>query len=98
MQLSGDVPGYLKPQPASAVVVNTIHVVLGEVGAVFVADHGMPGVGKVIPAPAILFHPDENRAHAAACIGKRSVLAGEQQRNAVKMVDDHFIGEDFASE
>lgn len=63
VQLASDVSAYLNSQPASTVVVNPIHIVIGVVGAMFFADHGVPGAGEVIPTSTVLLESDENWAY-----------------------------------
>src|SRR5579864_7612466 len=60
MELSRDVSAHLNPHPTPAVVVDSVHIVVCVVGAVFFADHGVPGVGKVIPTPTTLREANEN--------------------------------------
>src|SRR6266567_8171800 len=66
MELSRHVSAYLNSHPAPAVVVDAIHIMVCVVGAVLFADHGMPGIGEVIPTLATLRETDENRTYGAA--------------------------------
>src|SRR5690348_7867876 len=86
MQLAGCVSAYLKPHPASTVVINAIHVVICVIGAVFRADHRVPGVGQVVPAFTTFCEPDEDWAYGTASVGKWSILVGQQYGNPLKVI------------
>src|SRR6266436_278644 len=97
MQLTTHVTANLNAHPAAAVAVDAIHVVISVVGAMCLADHGMPGVVEVIPAIAVRPQADKNRPHRASSVGIGASLVRQQCWNAIEMVDQNRIRQNLAS-
>src|SRR5258708_9603587 len=91
MKFAGGVAADLDSHPAAAVVVNSIHGVIGVACRKGIADHRVPLAGEVAPALLCLWKSDKDRPHRATHLGVRTVASGHDWRDVVEVVHDHLI-------
>src|SRR5205085_4638357 len=96
MEFSCHVSAYFNSHPTPTVVVDAIHVVACVACPVFLADHGMPGIIKVIPTLTAVRESNKNRTYCAAGLRIRRLVARQQPRNTGKMARNHFVCQDLA--
>src|SRR6267143_5412925 len=97
MMLPGDITADFNSHPTAPVVIDSVHSAVRVVQCKGVTDHRVPTFVEVAPPFTPRGKPDQYRPHCATRFGMRAIFPWDHDRNAIKMVHDHLVGQDFSA-